>query len=131
MNAETVRKFVALDKQRRQLKEELAGVEGCLTKLTEQVLAEFEQAGVSTLRQDGTTVYVQRQLWANPKNGDFARASAALRDCGLGDMVQERVNTNTISAYFRELDREGKEPPDTMAAAFNVAEVFSIRTRTT
>lgn len=129
MNAELLRNYTTLDRRRRELKAELAEVEDQVRQLQETLLNEFEQAGMSSIRQDGTTVYVHRQLWCNPKDGDYLRACRALRDAGLGDMVTERFNLNSVSAWVREQEKEGAEIPEVLQDALNINEVFSLRTR--
>ena len=47
----------------------------------------------------------------------------------LGDYVEETFNTNSLSAYVRELDREGKPLSTALAAVLDVSEVFKLRTR--
>jgi hypothetical protein len=43
--------------------------------------------------------------------------------------VEETFNTNSLSAYVRELDREERALPPTLAAVLEVSEVYKLRTR--
>ncbi len=78
---------------------------------------------------DGRTVYVERKLWAKAKDGDKPSVCKALKRCRLGDYVEETFNTNSLSAYVRELDREGRQMPPSLVAVLDVSEVFKLRTR--
>jgi len=69
-------------------------------------------------------VYVERKLWAKAKDGDKPAVCKALKRCRLGDYVEETFNTNSLSAYVRELDREGKPLSPALASVLDVSEVF-------
>jgi hypothetical protein len=58
-----------------------------------------------------------------------ASSLQALKRCHLGDYVEETFNTNSLSAYVRELDREERQMPPTLAAVLDVCEVYKLRTR--
>lgn len=109
MNTAKLKAFLDLNRKKRELQERLDEVQGQLTKLEQELLSEFEQAGVEKLTVDGATVYIHTQLWAGvAKSGDVAteedkrRAMEALRASGLDDYVYETFNTNSLSAYVRE-----------------------------
>ncbi len=53
----------------------------------------------------------------------------ALRRGQLGEYVEETYNTNSLSAYMRELDREGRPLPPVLDAVLEIGEVFKLRTR--
>lgn len=68
----------------------------------------------------GPTIYRARELWAgldfDAEDGDEqakaehkAAAIAALKDAGLGSVIAEQWNTQTLSAIFRDLERELEE----------------------
>lgn len=122
--------FVELAKERRELEARLKAVKARQEKLETPLLDSFAKNETQNVRVAGITVYVHRQLWANPRDGDYDRAVQAMRKSGLGDLIQERFNTNTLSAYFRELDAQGEAATPAMEDAFVVNEVFSLRTRT-
>jgi hypothetical protein len=109
-----------LDNRSKELRSEREGLE-------QELLSEFEELGSSSIRLQGKTVYVHRQLWANARDGDYDRACAALIEAGLGEFVQERFNTQTVSAYVRELDQKGEDLPPELEETLTVAERFSVR----
>lgn len=64
---------------------------------------------VSIRDGSGMIIYIHTQLWA--KCPDKLKAIQALRDAGLGYMVEEGFNSNRLSAYLRELAQENKDLP--------------------
>lgn len=108
-----VRRFVAIDKERRQLEARLKEVKAEHAALSTQIQADFDATGTQHERVDGMTVYVAHRLWARPKDGDQARLCAALRsvdDPDLAVLVEPSVNIHTLSALARErLDQAVRE----------------------
>jgi hypothetical protein len=129
MNTEELKQFVALEERRRQLEAEVDTIKAEAAELEGRLLPQFEQSGMERVSIDGRTVYVERKLWAKAKDGDKGALCKALKRCRLGDYVEETFNTNSLSAYVRELDREGKPLSPALAAALDVSEVFKLRTR--
>ncbi len=62
-------------------------------------------------------------------DGDISRACEALREAGLGEMVQPRFNTNTLSAYLRELHENGQPLPKQLVGAIEANRVFKVGVR--
>lgn len=124
-----LKRFTELELTRRTLKDELDKCNAEIAVLEEGVLADFENAGASSMNIDGLSVYLHRQLWAKPRNGDYPAACEALKKAGLGAMVEPRFNTNTLSSWFREKDKAGEPVPDVLTDVIDLTEVFSVRTR--
>lgn len=158
MDMSKVRRFVALkahaklaEDQAKRLKEELAELEDQvmasfeedevqnmvvgttpeeMTDLEAEVVQMFLDAGLDRVRLGKkTTVYLRTQLWASATEGNYERACAALRAVGLEDMVQERFNSNTLSAYVREQADLGIPLPGELTEAITVTEKHSVLTR--
>jgi hypothetical protein len=129
MNTEELKRFIALDDRRRQLEAEIDSVKAEVAELEQLLLPEFERNGVERVSIDGKTIYLERKLWAKAKDGDKAAVCKALKRCRLGDYVEETFNTNSLSAYVRELDREGRDLPPSLREVLEVSEVFKLRTR--
>jgi hypothetical protein len=129
MNTEELKRFVALEEQRHRLETEIDTIKAEAAELERRLLPQFEQSGTERIAIDGRTVYVERKLWAKPKDGDKPAVCKALKRCRLGDYVEETFNTNSLSAYVRELDREERPLPPTLAAVLEVSEVYKLRTR--
>jgi hypothetical protein len=129
LNTDELKRFVALEERRRQLETEVDSIKAEAAELESRLLPQFEQSGTERIAIDGRTVYVERKLWAKAKDGDKAAVCKALRRARLGDYVEETFNTNSLSAYVRELDREERPLPSSLRDVLEVSEVFKLRTR--
>lgn len=99
----------AADAAAKRLKDWRAGME-------DRVLEALEQIGVQRAPlTGGPTIYRSRELWAgNAVDEDdeistddaYERTCAALEKAGLGQYVQTRYNVQSLSAYFREREKE-------------------------
>lgn len=116
----TLGQVVELTDLKRTLDAELKRVKDELKPLEEAMLDEFAERGESSARHaaTGKLVYIRRQIWARAAE-DKAAACAALRAAGLDEFVAESFNTQSLSAYFRELAKnelEAKGIPTTQEA---------------
>jgi hypothetical protein len=103
-----VRRFVALQKERADLKARLQLIEEELAPLATLIGDAFEASGTRRERVDGLTVYLAYTTWARPKHGDMRRLVAALRETEWRDLVTETVNIATLSAAVRERLRDAQ-----------------------
>jgi len=91
--------------EKRRIEAELKAAKKAVAKLEEPVREVFARLGVDSLRIAGYSLAPSSTWWAGAFDKDYATACAALREAGLDEFVQERFNTNTVSAWVRELDR--------------------------
>ncbi len=129
MNQEQLKRYVELEKERRDLEDRLKAVKAESEKLGASLLEQFAEAGIQNARVNGLTVYVHRQLWASAVDGNYEAACQALRDSGYGEFIQTRFNINQVSAIARELDKGGQSYPPQWEGAIKVAEVFALRSQ--
>lgn len=131
-------RFVELAKEKKSLDSSIKEIDRELKPLEAELIEHFTEMGQQSAKVNGVTVYLHRQLWAGPAkldNGesDYETTVTALLDAGLGDMVQTRFNTNTLSAWVREQEcNEGTgEPvlPEALQGKITVSNVISLRTR--
>jgi hypothetical protein len=104
--ASTLDLFVELTETKRDLERELRMVKEQLKPLEAALLDEFVEQGVSGQRHaaTGKLVSITRKIWARAKDGNKAAAAEAMaRDDELSAFVEPGWNTNSVSAYFREL----------------------------
>ena len=143
--ADLVRRFIILDRTRKQCEAEAEGMKTALADLERELLPRFESAGLQRMTVDGVTVYIHHQLWAKALDGNMATAVAALKTCNLGAMVEEKFNSQTLSAYVREQAKAFAEQyehgaplapheilarlPKPLAQAIDLTEKVNIRTR--
>ncbi len=104
-----------------------------ITELTGPVLDYFQRQGIDQVAVEGRTLYLRRELHTT-KNKDVTTTQACekLTELGLGDYVGDKVNTQGLGAYVRELEEGGAnflDIQETFGGAFNVVEVFKIGSR--
>lgn len=133
---ELVHRYVELVKRKREIEAELRAVktelgegDGGPGRVEKAALDWMVENGMQSVRVDGMTLYVNRQLWAGPTDGDYHAACEALKSAGLGDLVQERFNVQTLSSWVRERDKDGEPLPAAFAGRIEVAEVFRLGAR--
>jgi hypothetical protein len=124
-----VKRYVELADRKKRLQEELDAVSAEARPLEKEIIQEFEQTGVHSVKVDGATVFLYRQLWAKAKEGNYDRACEALAGAGLGSFVERRFNTHSISAYVREQEACGQDIPASIRDALEISETYSVRTR--
>ena len=121
-----VSEFVDLTKQRRDLEAQVNVLKTELAAREERLVEEFGQAGIQNVKTaTGQTVSLRREVYAKLV-GDQKKSYTALRRAGLGDFIKEGVNTQTLSAYVRELE---EVLPKGLQPYIDVTEVFRMRMR--
>lgn len=121
------REFAALKHERDELEAHLGSVKERMAQIEPVLLDYFASNDMQSLKIGGVNVYVQRQVFASAP--DKPKAVRALRTAGLKELVSTGFNTNSISALFREMERDGVEPHPALRAAFKLTEKYSIRAR--
>ena len=129
MDNRTLKRLLKLDAEKKELEKKLEKVKETRKEVEGRLLTQFEKAGMRSANVDGKTVYIHKQLWASPKDGRTAVCDA-LRELGMGDeYVVENFNTNSLSAYVRELDAQEEELPEKLSAVIDVVAKFALRVR--
>lgn len=131
MNKQTLEAFLQANDDVATVKEELAKLVEQRDDLERQLLSEFEEDGISSVKVNGRTVYLHRQMWARPIDGAAGRPAVvrACRDLGLVEFVKEDINVNQISGYVREQEKLGNELPKELADTLTITEDFGVRVR--
>jgi len=124
-----LREYLRLRDEVEATDERLSALKERRDRVEEELLKAYERNGTSSVRCDGRTVYLHRQLWARPKDGDHALVCDLLRAHDLGDLVRTSVNAQTLSSLVRERDAEGTPLPEDLAAAIDVSEAYRLRVR--
>lgn len=100
-----------------------------LADAEQNALDEFERAGISQVKANGRTTFLRRDVYASVKEGRKPDVVRALRNLGLGDLVGESVNAQSLSAHVREQEKLGNALPPELAEHVTVSEVFRVRER--
>jgi hypothetical protein len=105
MNMPQLREFVSMENRKKELDAELKAVKQQLDDLEEALVPQFIEDGVQRMTVDGRTVSIQQDVYASPLN-DREDVVDALKQSELGQYVAENYNTNSLTAFVRELKRD-------------------------
>ena len=124
--SDLVTEYAELTEKRRKLEAEVKRLATDLAAREEMLVEEFAKAGIQNIKtSSGQTVYLNREIFARLV-GDHEEALDAFRRAGLGDLVKESVNAQTLRAYVREMD---EVLPEGLQPYIDVTEVFRMRMR--
>jgi DNA-binding ferritin-like protein len=140
--ADLVNEFIELDEQRKGKEGEVDKIKERMAELEPVILERFENAGMQSMKSKmGATIYIRRELWSGAAEGSEVLLLEVLKSIGMGDLVKEKVNTQTLSAYVREVEKETfngaavdpneliKALPEQLQPVLKVTQKFSLRTR--
>ena len=118
--------YAALTAERRKLESEVNAIKRDLADREAKLVEAFGEAGIQNIKTaSGQTVYLNREIFARLA-GDQEEAHAAFRQAGLGDLIKEVINAQTLRAYVREMD---EALPEGLQPYIDVTEVYRMRMR--
>jgi hypothetical protein len=118
--------YAALTAARRKLEFEVNAIKRDLADREAKLVEAFGEAGIQNIKTaSGQTVYLNREIFARLA-GDQEEAHAAFRQAGLGDLIKEVINAQTLRAYVREMD---EALPEGLQPYIDVTEVYRMRMR--
>jgi hypothetical protein len=123
--ADLVDRKIALEESKRTLKGQLDTVNEALAEVDGQLLTEWERTQTQNVKRRGWTVYLNRRVYA-AVTGDRPALIAALRAAGGEHVIS--VNSNSLTAFAREMDEQGGLTP-AIAAQIELRDDFSLRMR--
>ena len=144
MNTAELKEFVKLEGEKSDIKTRLKAIEARLSELDESLTRQFIEDGIQSMNIDGRMVYLHREIFASPKDGNKEAVLTALKACDLGQYVREDYNANSLKAYVREMVHEAEEQarfedrvitdpaaavPQQLAETLNISTVFSVASR--
>jgi hypothetical protein len=137
VDTDRVKEYAQLVLRIRELKSEAEKLQKEADEIESELLDQFMQEGVQNIKTDSGTVFLRSQIWASYPSDDnggrtYSETNDALRAAGLGMMVNERFNSQTLSAWVREQERdELGNPilPDELRDKLAVATKFEIAVR--
>lgn len=135
MDMELAREYATAIAYKKKLEEQLGSIKDKIARLEDSVMNMMQEEQLDrlpiNLGLDTVTLFVHRQLWAKPKDGDKERVVRTLKEVGLGDLVAESYNTNSLSAYVREQLANGEDLEPELSEVIDISEVASVRGRRT
>ena len=124
--SDMVADYAALTAERRKLESEVNAIKRDLADREAKLVEAFGEAGIQNIKTaSGQTVYLNREIFARLA-GDQEEAHAAFRHAGLGDLIKEVINAQTLRAYVREMD---EALPEGLQPYIDVTEVYRMRMR--
>lgn len=123
-----LKRIVRLKKERDAAEAKLAKVKAQIDEQEPAVLEWFQSNGIGSIKVDGITVHIRRELWASVgENGvDFLRDALDAAGIDSSTVIAERANTQTLSAVIREFERDERPIPNSLAQAVKVSEKFKL-----
>ena len=137
MNNKDLARYVALVEKKRKHEDDIKDLNDKISALETALIANMQRGGLTKLSVYGRTVWLDRKIWAGADNGSTPALAAALKEVGLGDLVKQAVNAQTLSAWVREFDPDGRLGPEEIKAVLpppvqpviRISEVFNLRVR--
>lgn len=128
LDLDKVKRYRDLREAQKRSKAESEGLREEADRLEQELLEDFVEEGVQNVRVDGSTVFLHRQIWAGKEEGvETPAVVSALKTAGLGHLVGENYNGQTLAAYLRDLDRNEEPMPAELVGVIKPVEVFQIR----
>lgn len=110
---ENWKRYAAIHKRLDEIDAEQKALKAEALELEPTLLEEMSEDGIDRMTINGVTFYPRRRVFVSAAKGcDKEQVSDALIACGLGDFVSRTFNTNTLSAYVREVARNHSELED-------------------
>jgi hypothetical protein len=106
MNLDIFRYYLELKNKKALIEAELDDIKTNMEALSVRINDELVDNGIDNIKLDGYTIYPKLQLYASaqltPENKPL------FVEHGLGDMIKETINGNSMSAYVREFMKDSQ-----------------------
>jgi hypothetical protein len=120
-----LKQLLALRQLKEQHEDALKGINAEIDTIQARVLEQWANEGVDSMRVDGKTVSLRRQIYARVL--DREHIAEAMRAAGIEHLLTP--NTNSLSAWLREKE-EAQEPlPPCLEGIVGTYERFSLSVR--
>ena len=130
---EMVERNIELRRDNRDLKDRTDRNTAELAQLDKLIIEQFAARRIQKQTMDtGETMYVQKSVYASlvrDEDGEHDGAHKALRDNGLEWLVEDNVNSNSLSGWVREQRKQESEIPEGMLPFLNISEVYRLKVR--
>ena len=126
MESEPIRAWLRLKAEVEKKDGDLKKIKKALADAEKEALDVFEREGVASVRLDGKTVSLKRELHAYVKVARHEQLLDVLDECGLSDLARRSVNMSTLSAHVREQEKLGVPLPEALLEIVDVTELFKL-----
>lgn len=103
--------LVELEAQRKVRKEEFEAAEAKVNEAKAKLIQAFDAHQVDKVSTGGKTIYRWSQWRASISAPNQPEAFEALRAAGVGDLIKETVNAQSLSAWVREQPKAADDTP--------------------
>lgn len=123
-------RFVALEKERREIEARLKQCKAEATAIQEQLLDDWADRGQQSAQVDGLTVYVAHDFYCRKKGGiDTKEICSVLEQHGLSRLVGPNYDASKLKSWVKEQITEGSELPSDLDDLLMYDNVPRLRTR--
>ena len=130
---EMVERNIELRRDNRDLKDRTDRNNAELAQLDKVIIEQFAARRIQQQKMEtGETMYVQKSVYASlvrDDDGEHDGAHQALRDNGLEWLVEDKVNSNSLSGWVREQQKQESEIPEGLLPFLSISEVYRLRVR--
>jgi len=129
-----IKHFIKLLKEKKELAKSTKDNQEFIDGLEPEIRLHFGDNGIEKLTQDGLTLFIRRQLFAQKCEIDDQPISnevclKALQDAGMENFFEEKIKMQALSAFFKELEDDDQPLPEALQGKFKAREVFKITGR--
>lgn len=124
LNTEGLKKFTELDAKKAELEIELARIKKEMEAIAPAIMESMASEGVANIKINDRTVFTKLTIFAQISSK--ADAIKALKEAGMEDFITEGYNTNSISAFVRELTKNDEELPEAFGNAITAGEKVTL-----
>lgn len=123
--------FKTLQLRKKQAEADVDSINRQIGIVKGKLMDKFEKEGqTSSKLSTGETIYIHSQYWAKLKEGvTKENVLDTLRSIGLGHIISETYNSNTLSAHIRELKKEKQDIPEELVNVLEIEPTFDVRIR--
>lgn len=140
MDLKTMNEYVARQIKAKELDAESKRLKAENAKVEEQLIDAMIDANIKSLNIGDRTVFIRSQLWASAADvvneitgevmgKDWPGAVALLESHGYGELKEERVNSQRLSALIRELDNSEDGIPAEFEQGLKISEKIQLIVR--
>ena len=130
---EMVERNIELRRDNREMKDKTDRNNAELAQLDKVIIEQFAARRLQQQKmQTGETMYIQKSVYASlvrDVDGEHNGAHKALRDNGLEWLVEDNVNSASLSGWVREQKKQESEIPEGLLPFLNISEIYRLRVR--
>ncbi len=131
MDMTKFKRYVELVKQKAEIDANIDAIKYEMSELEPYIQDQMIEAGIQNIKVDDRTIYLNRQIWASPSQGQEPLCEY-LRENGFDDLITTSIASQRLSAMVREYppDEQGlPDLPDELKALVKVSETIKVKVK--